>query len=288
MAGYPVTQLNSPNRGDAMTGTPRGIVVHTAVGTFEGTKSWQMNPDQRYADGSSVNTCSTWVIGKNPGEIAQMTDSATIAWCQRAGSKTWHSIEMAGRPSEPLTAWQIEAAAHLLAWHNATYGTPMVVANNESEFGLGHHSMDREWLGVEWGHDSCPGDLIVAQKPTIVARARALAPGTAATEGEDMTPEQDVMLKEVHSILTTGNRLGPNQTAGGGVPIAWEPRQFWELDGAVAEVLHAVQASQAALLAKVAELAAEDTEGSPAGGVTGEQLKQAFREVLIEGTGGTP
>jgi len=53
---------------------------------------------------------------------------------------------------------------------------------------------------------------------------------------EDMTPEQANQLAEVHSLLTTGRRLGPAQTADGGIPIADEQRQFFDLDHAVAAV----------------------------------------------------
>jgi hypothetical protein len=100
---------------------------------------------------------------------------------------------------------------------------------------------------------------------------------------DDMFEDADrLMLREVHSLATTGLRLGPNQTAGGGVPIAWEPRQFFELDQAVAQVLQVVQSGQAALIAKVAELANQDDGDSPAGGVTTEQIKGALREVFAD------
>lgn len=63
---------------------------------------------------------------------------------------------------------------------------------------------------------------------------------------DDMTPEQDTMLREVHSLLADGKRLGPAQTAGGGVPIAWIVRQFYEVDNAEAAIADAVDALTAA------------------------------------------
>lgn len=178
LGGYPVKQYNSPNRGGAMSGH-RGVVEHIAEGTYLGTISWQMNPDQRYSDGTSVNTCSTWIVGKNTGEIAQMVDTDEIAWCQRSGSRDWLSIEFAGYHTQPLTAWQIEAAALILAKVHEVYGVPIQVATDPSMRGLGHHSMDRESLGEEWGHEDCPGQQIIAQKPQVVARALDIA-------GDDM------------------------------------------------------------------------------------------------------
>lgn len=176
LGGYPVKQYQSPNRGGAMDGH-RGVVCHIAEGTYLGTISWQMNPDQTYASGGTVTTCSTWIVGKQRGEIAQMVDTDEIAWCQRSGSRTWLSIEFAGYNTGALTEWQIEAAALILAAVHEHYGVPLQVAPDPSVRGLGHHSMDREWLGEEWGHDDCPGPQIIAQKPQIVAQAITIATG---------------------------------------------------------------------------------------------------------------
>jgi hypothetical protein len=69
-------------------------------------------------------------------------------------------------------------------------------------------------------------------------------------EAEDMTPEQASQLAEVHSLLLTGKRLGPAQTSDGGVPIADEQRQFFELDHAVAGVAKDVAALKEAVDAR--------------------------------------
>lgn len=176
LAGRPIEQHRSPNVGGKMSSV-RGIVLHIAQGTYRGTISWQMNPNQRYASGGSTTTSSTWIVGRAEGEWAQMADTDIIAWCQRGGSRDWHSIELAGYAPAAPTAWQIEAAAQLLAWHHRTYGTPLQVADHPGERGLGHHSMDREWLGEEWGHDECPGAGVTAAKSAIVARAKAIMAG---------------------------------------------------------------------------------------------------------------
>lgn len=51
------------------------------------------------------------------------------------------------------------------------------------------------------------------------------------TGGAIMAVEDDTW-----RLLHDGTRPGPNQTAGGGIPIAWLPRQFYELDNAVAKL----------------------------------------------------
>jgi len=198
LGGYPVEQHNSPNRGGAMSGH-RGAVAHHAEGTYSGTISWQMNPDQRYSDGTSVTTSSTWIVGKNTGEIAQMVDTDEIAWCQRSGSRDWLSIEYAGYHGDPLTAWQIEATALILVRLHEAYGIPIQVAADPSGRGLGHHSMDREWLGEEWGHEDCPGDKTIAQKPAIVARALDIL------NGDDMA---DLAPHEIVNALANGSTDG--------------------------------------------------------------------------------
>lgn len=200
LAGLPIEQHSSPNVDGAMD-DHRGIVLHIAEGSYEGTISWQLNPNQTYASGGKVTTSSTWIVGKNHGEWAQMSDSNTVAWCQRAGSRTWNSIELAGHAGDKPTAWQVEACAQLLAWVHKTHGVPLAVADTDAERGLGHHSMDREWAGVEWGHDDCPGAGVIAAKPAIVARAKQII-----MEGEDMPLTEadepiigDGMHKALHS-----------------------------------------------------------------------------------------
>ncbi len=173
IGGHPVEQYTSPNQGGSMTDR-RGIVAHKAQGTYRGTISWQMNPDQRWPNGQKVTTCSTWIVGKVPGEVAQMVDTTRVAWCQQEGSQTWWSIEFAGYASEGLTPWQVRAAAEILVAMHVHYGTAVAIADHPGERGLGHHSMDREWLGEEWGHEACPGERTIAAKADIVTAARLI------------------------------------------------------------------------------------------------------------------
>jgi N-acetylmuramoyl-L-alanine amidase len=176
LAGRPIEQHTSPNRGGAMS-DHRGVVLHIAQGTYRGTISWQMNPDQQFADGTRVTTCSTWIVGRQAGEWAQMVDTNDIAWCQQEGSRTWLSIELAGFAPNPPSAWQVEACAQLLAWAHKQHGIPVQVADHPGERGLGHHSMDREFLGESWGHDECPGSGVTNAKAAIVRRAKEIAEG---------------------------------------------------------------------------------------------------------------
>lgn len=247
LAGLAIEQHNSPNIGGSMTGH-KGVVMHIAQGTFRGTISWQMNPDQKYSDGTRVTTSSTFIVGKNRGEWAQMVDSSRIAWTQRSGSYDWLSIELAGFAGEQPTAWQIEASAQLLAWAHRTHGIALAVADHEGERGLGHHSMDREWLGVEWGHEACPGSTVINAKAAIVARAREI-------EGEDMPLTDD----DVARIWNRDDIVAAPAGYEGSDNTHWSASsvvrsgQYWARRGAKAvdEGVEVILAGQAAILAAV-------------------------------------
>jgi hypothetical protein len=172
--------------GDGMPGEPedhasecRGMVVHIAEGTYEGTISWQHN--------ASSDVSSHFVVAKD-GRAAQMVDTDDIAWTQRAGNGHWLSIENEGRTPGALTAAQVETNAQLLARGHQVYGYPLQIATSPDGRGLGHHSMGTNgrsvstdtWTGPTWGHEQCPGPAIIAQKPAIVARARAIITGGSA------------------------------------------------------------------------------------------------------------
>ena len=153
----------------------RGLVLHIAEGYYEGTISYQRNPE--------VNVSSHFVVSNGAlgqgrdGDIAQMVDTDVTAWTQSAGNGHWLSSENAGFTPNGLTAAQIEANARLLARAHRDYGVPLQLATNPDGYGLGHHSMGCNWPAGAWGHCDCPGDAIIAQKPLILARATEIVKG---------------------------------------------------------------------------------------------------------------
>lgn len=142
----------------------RGLVIHIAVGSYEGTISWCRNP--------ASDVSAHFVVARD-GRIAQVVDTDVTAWTQRAGNGHWLSVEFEGYPTSPLTAAQVDACARLFARVCQVYGVPVKATGSPTGRGLGHHSMGAEH-GVDWGHDQCPGELIKAQKPAIVARTQQL------------------------------------------------------------------------------------------------------------------
>lgn len=79
----------------------------------------------------------------------------------------------------------------------------------------------------------------------VMERILAVALG----EDEDMTPEQAAQLAELHKLATVGQRTGAandtpahvNQTYGGGIPILWWPRQWYELRAEITALRTAVE-----------------------------------------------
>lgn len=173
--------------GDGVTGEAadrlaehRGVIVHIAQGTYEGTISWQRNP--------SADVSSHFVVAKD-GRIAQVVDTAERAWTQRDGNSSWLSIENEGYVKDGgLTAAQVTANARILARAHQVHGVPLQLATSPTGRGLGHHSMGAE-SGYNWGHSECPGVKIKAQKPEILRQAIALV-GGGETPNDD---EEDFM-----------------------------------------------------------------------------------------------
>jgi hypothetical protein len=145
------------------------VVEHIAEGSYDGTIAWQRNPD--------ANVSSHFVVARD-GRIAQMVDTAQQAWTQIQGNPYSISIENEGFSGNQLTAAQVEASARILARANREHGIPLQLTGTVGVPGLGHHSMGAE-SGVNWGHSSCPGEPIKAQKPAILARAIQIAGGTS-------------------------------------------------------------------------------------------------------------
>jgi hypothetical protein len=182
--GYPVQWRGpTPNRVAGGMYEWRGVVLHIAEGSYEGTISWQLNP--------AASVSSHFIVAKD-GRIAQMVDTLDRAWTQVDGNGRWLSIEHEGFHGEPLTDAQIEADAHLYAEAALVYGVPLQTTDDPAGgYGLGYHAMG----GAAWGgHYDCPGDPIIAQRQRILDRcAQLLHP--APPEEDDMPAFQTGQLK---------------------------------------------------------------------------------------------
>jgi len=170
------------------------VVVHTADGSYEGTISWQKNP--------SAKVSSHFVVAKD-GRIAQMLDTNAKAWTQINGNPYSISIENEGNENTPLTDAQLTANAKILAKAHQVHGVPLQLTGKVGVRGLGHHSMGAE-SSVNWGHSLCPGNIIKAQKPEILARAIAIVGGAQPSSTPTSSRGDDML----YTVKSGGDRTG--------------------------------------------------------------------------------
>lgn len=158
------SQQRTPRRA-----APSMFIVHTADGYYEGTISWQKGPN---------SVSSHFINGKKLGEVAQMVDTGDEAWTQSAANRYAISSENAGfgDQGEPLTEWQLEINAQLYARAHREYPDtlPLKLMASPDDAGLGWHGMGGDAWG---GHYDCPGEVIKAQLPLILARATEIVNG---------------------------------------------------------------------------------------------------------------
>lgn len=231
------------NQGPAMAEC-RGLVIHIAEGSFEGTIAWCKNP--------SADVSAHFVVAMD-GRIAQMVDTSVAAWTQRDGNGHWLSVENEGFSTGSLTLQQVEANAKLFARGRLEAGYPLQLATSPDGMGLGHHSMGAE-SGANWGHSQCPGTKIKAQKPAILARAIQIANGDT-----DMTPQQEyvqhVMNYRLEAVKAMRDPIViPAFTATGGkvYPATTEPNLLAQAILAIPTTTLPVDVDEAAIAAEVA------------------------------------
>lgn len=163
------------------------VVIHIAEGSYEGTISWQKNPD-------SGN--SSHFVVREDGHIAQVNDTANRSGAQIDGNPYSIAIENAGFSSSGLTAAQIDANARIMAKAHQVYGIPLQLTGKVGVRGLGHHSMGAE-SGANWGHSQCPGSIIKSQKQAILNKAIAIINGPPLAA---IPPSEAAMIFQVTNV----------------------------------------------------------------------------------------
>ena len=186
----------TPNHGPAAV-EQRGVVLHIAEGSFEGTIAWCQNPKSYVS--------AHFVVGK-VGQCVQLVDTDVTAWSQVAGNGRWLSIEFEGHTGDSLTAPQLTVAAEIMAKTHTVYGVPLQLADSILGEGLGYHAMG----GKAWGnHPNCPGAPIIAQRGRILDLAKEIVGGTMQLTGPDPwgkgdPNEQAAELRNMHGGFMNG------------------------------------------------------------------------------------
>jgi hypothetical protein len=157
-----------------MSKQPKGLIVHIAEAPELGSIfNWFNNPDQRVKDKFGVEqhvTASAHFGIAKDGEVWQFVDTDHQAHAQMGGNPDYFSVEHCGYPGDELTDAQIKALAWLFRYLSDRFGFPLQIADQPGQFGLGYHSMSKDW-----GHPQCPGRKIIDQRQQVVDIAREAA-----------------------------------------------------------------------------------------------------------------
>lgn len=184
----------SPNRNPG--GNARaGITVHHAAETsFDGIgRTFQDSGRQTSAH-----------YGVAPGRVCQYVDEGDIAWHtgNAEGNRTQIGIECVNSTGE-AGGWQVsEATVDTLVELVAD------IARRNGLYPL--RAWGNLWGHRDWSSTYCPGALY-SRLPEIAERANSIIEGE---EEDDMTPEQEKMLREVHTQLTRTDTAGHDNPAG--------------------------------------------------------------------------
>lgn len=143
-----------------------------------------------------------------------------------------------------------------------------------------HYHRARGWMPVDSGDHHLHLSIMPGwetRHSSLLADFWAHHTGQATTE-DDMDATQAAQLSEVHNLLHNGLRNGPNQTSGGGVPIAWIVRQHDALVAANA----ADATRDAALQAAIDALAPADVDTQAVIDAVNSQAEQTRAAILAQ------
>lgn len=176
-----------------------GVVLHVNVAENGTSDSFfkarpPTNPD---------DVCPNFQVYKSAasGGIHQYLPFNWQPWCQADGNYHYAAIETAGMPDEPLTQYQLEAIASILAVYHDEMGMPLQLANSAGQPGFGIHSMG----GQAWGGHTCPGTIRANQRQAILD----LVEGDSMA-GITLDDIRQIVREELHKTLT-GDDGAPHQ-----------------------------------------------------------------------------
>jgi hypothetical protein len=161
----------TPNRHDTGFATKaKGMVQHTEAGFEAGTFATFMDPHNEVSAFFSVGEDGT-------AHQYLPVGRGFVAFAQAAGNPFWYSCECEDKldPGQPMTDIQVTTVAQIysaLAEHDGFEYA--ITDDTENGNGLITHG---DGLGAWGGHPDCPGEVRKAQRPEILARARAVRDG---------------------------------------------------------------------------------------------------------------
>jgi hypothetical protein len=162
----------TPNRYDSGFVAPaRGVVQHTEDGFEAGTFATFMNPAEQVSAFFSIGEEGT-------SHQYLPVGRGYVAWAERVGNPYWYSIECEDKKRSatmPMTDAQVTIFAQIYSALAERDGFGYA-STDDTEHGRGliTHGDGK----AAWGnHPDCPGSIRKAQRPEILARARAVRDG---------------------------------------------------------------------------------------------------------------
>lgn len=267
-----------PESGRQGTGVKRKFIVHST-----GTRA-SAAANARYFAQAGVVVESTFIVGLDPSDpTRQLLDSTEVADANGTANDEGISVEVVGGGADPFTPWQLAELVRLGRWAHDTHGIPLQVIPSPAQDagGYGWHVMfgaPGPWTEVIG--KVCPGAVRIRQLQADVF------PRIFDREDQDLTPEQDRLLRAVHDKLSgVADQVGgPLQEFQGRTlvqSLAWLLRE----DGSPLLLAAARQADPTALAGALRPLLAEAVAAGMA--ADNKAQAQAIVDQLVRRLAGT-
>ena len=209
-----IDHQTSPNHfNSGFAAQAKGLVQHTEQGSRQGTAEWFMNPDSKVSAFFSVG-----MEGKAHQYLP--IGKGLVAFAQVAGNPEFYSCECEdqGDPGTPMTQAQITAFAQILEACSARDGFPLQITDDPVHgVGLITHGDGGEAWG---GHFDCPGPVRRAQRPQIIALAKAIRNDEAVAVWTTMGMKSlnDLAADSLHNGVSTVLRVTAEHSPNGLYP----------------------------------------------------------------------
>jgi hypothetical protein len=199
----------TPNRYDSgFAAKAKGMVQHTQDGFESGTFSTFMAPGGQtsafFSVGMDGTTHQYLPVGRG-----------FVAWAQGDGNPSWYSCECEDKkhPGRPMTDIQVTTVAQIYSALAERDGFRYAITDDtEHGNGLITHGDGGDAWG---GHPDCPGNVRKAQRPEILARARAVRDGLDIWIGHGQKSLHDLASDQlgapVHQVLQLTAEYSPNR-----------------------------------------------------------------------------
>lgn len=196
VTGHAVITHNSPfpcvNGRLGVTGAMQGVLMHTMVGSLEGTIASFNNPGRQASAHFGIGT---------DGRIHQFgpIGKGWEAWHAMAANVAWYGIEHedGGDQHRPLSDAAAAASAQVVECLSAFAGFPLQVTDDIHGRGYGTHVMG----GGAWGGHTCPGPGPRAgQRRVIIELAKVIRAGHPEPAPKPV-PHEATVLTDGHLSL---------------------------------------------------------------------------------------